>query len=119
MGIFARFADLFQNKCKTQGIVIYNDDDKYTDTFKLWCVKLDQAGIKVDDVARGIKHLEEHIRDSARSGNEVWPCSYAEFIGHCEKQKERGKMWKSLPKPSMTNEQKKEAMKTLRGTTKL
>ena len=29
LGIFARFADIFQNKCKTQGIVIY-DDEKCT-----------------------------------------------------------------------------------------
>lgn len=115
LGIFARFGDLFQNKCKASGIIIYDDDDKYTETFKLWCVKLDQAKLTVEDVARGIKHLEEHIRDSVRSDNEVWPCSYPEFIGHCQAQKERGKLWKSLPKPTLTDEQKKERMKKLRG----
>lgn len=119
LGIFARFGDLFQNKCKVQGIVIYDDDDKYTETFKLWCVKLDQAKMTVEGVAQGIKHLEEHIRDSIRSDNEVWPPSYAEFIGHCQKQKERGKLWKSLPRPTMTDEQKKERMKKLRGDLKI
>jgi len=113
LGIFARFGDLFQNKCKASGIIIYDDDDKYTETFKLWCVKLEQAHITVEGVARGIKHLEASIRDAVRVDNEIWPCSYAEFIGHCQEQKERGKMWKGLPKPQIDKEENSKRWKAI------
>ncbi len=121
LGLFARFGDLFQNKCKAQGLEIYDNDNNYTSTFKLWCLKLFQARITIQDAARGIKHLEEYIRDSVRSEREIWPCSYAEFIGHCQDQekREKHKLWQGLPKPVMSIEDKKKAMQKLREDLKL
>jgi len=98
------------------GIVIKDNDDNYTTTFKTWCVKLHRAGIDVNAVARGIEHLEEHIRDSVRTGNEVWPPSYAEFIGHCHKQTERASFrdFKRLPNRHLSNDEQKGKMREMR-----
>lgn len=115
LDLFEALADLFQNKCKAQGLEIFDSDDKYTRTFKKWCRKLHESDITRKDIRRGLTHLEEAVRDAARSHNEMWPPDFASFIGHCQAQKERGKLWKSLPKPTLTDEQKKERMKKLRG----
>lgn len=116
LGVFARFGDLFGNKCKASGIEIKAANGEYTSTFKLWCKKLEEASITVEDVSRGIKHLEEYIRDSVRTDKEVWPCSYAEFIGHCQKQKEREeyRTWFGLPKTKLKPEENKKKLAEMR-----
>ncbi len=115
LDLFEALADLFQNKCKAQGLEIFDSDDKYTRTFEKWCRKLHEADITRKDIRRGLTHLEEAVRDAVRNDNEMWPPDFASFIGHCQTQKERGQWYKRLPKPQMTDEQKKEAMKKLRG----
>lgn len=116
LGLFARFGDLFGNKCKADGLNIKDDNGQYSTKFKLWCKKLHEAEITVEDVARGIKHLEESIRDSVRAGNEIWPPSYAAFIGHCDKQKQREehKQWKGLPKTTVKPEELRRKMSEFR-----
>lgn len=113
LDLFVALADLFQNQCLSQGIVIYDENNNYTHTFEKWCRKLYQAGITRADMRRGMEHLEEAKRDSVRTGNEVWPPDFASFIGHCREQKER-EFWAGLPKPKMNDEQRKEKMKQLK-----
>jgi len=107
-------ADLFQNQCKSQGLVIFDENDEYTRTFEKWCRKLHGAGITKQDMRRGIEHLEEAKRDGVRTGNELWPPDYSSFIEHCQKQKKR-EFWPGLPAPKMTDEERKEKMNKLRG----
>ena len=111
LDLFEALADLFQNQCKAQGLMIFDDDDNYTRTFEKWCRKLFEAGITRKDMRRGMSHLEAAVRDSVRTGNEVWPPNFSAFIGHCRPKV--GKMWKGLPAPTMSNEDRKEKMKAV------
>ena len=111
LDLFEALADLFQNQCKAQGLMIFDDDDNYTRTFEKWCRKLFEAGVTRKDMRRGMSHLEAAVRDSVRTGNEVWPPNFSAFIGHCRPKV--GKMWKGLPAPTMTNDERKEKMKAV------
>lgn len=117
LDLFEALADLYQGKCEYAGLVIHDQSGNYSRLFQKWTRKLYQAQIKKEDIRRGLKHLEEQNRDSSRTGNEIWPCDYATFIGHCQKQKEREerKDWKRLEKSKMSNEERKQKMKKLRG----
>lgn len=72
-------ADLFSSKAAAKGLIIYFDEQKkiYSETFDLWCRKLD--GLTVDDFKRGMEGLEAKAEESYRLGEEMWPPSYAEF----------------------------------------
>ncbi len=78
---FTRMSDLYGPKCKAHGLEIFDQDDKQTEQFKLWCRKCD--GLTPSQIASGMKQLEFTCSRNARSGDESWPPSYAEFIGHC------------------------------------
>src|SRR5690606_1671706 len=54
---------------------------EYSEEFLLWCRKL--QGLSDEEYRRGFYQLEYKVRESARQGEEEWPCSYAGFIGHC------------------------------------
>ena len=80
--LFSRLGDLFSNKASVKGLVIFDnlDDEKkgiYTETFELWCRKLD--GLTIDDFKKGMEGLEAKAEESYRLGDEMWPPSYAEF----------------------------------------
>lgn len=72
-------ADLFSSKAAAKGLTIYFDEQKkiYSETFDLWCRKLD--GLTVDDFKKGMEGLEAKAEESYRLGEEMWPPSYAEF----------------------------------------
>lgn len=58
----------------------------FTDTFKLWCVKL--KDLRVEDFARGTIEMEKRAEEIYKSGDErghreMWPPSFAEFRGMC------------------------------------
>jgi len=104
--------------CKAKNLVIFEDDDSkalgsYSSTFELWCTKLD--GLDVYAFKRGVESLESYITNNVILDREVWPPSYAEFIGHCKKHSNPcHKLYKGLPPPSLSNEENKERMKELR-----
>src|SRR5687767_12306120 len=77
--LFTRLADLFSSKAAAKGLIIYFDESKkiYSETFDLWCRKLD--GLTVDDFKKGMEGLEAKAEESYRLGDEMWPPSYAEF----------------------------------------
>lgn len=85
--VFGRFADLYHNKCKSHGLLIFLTEKdeaigRYSDTFHVWCHKLKH--LDQDRVAYGVKRLEGQIAERSRYGEESWPPSYAEFVGLCE-----------------------------------
>jgi len=58
----------------------------FTDTFKLWCVKL--KDLKVEDFARGTIAMEKQAEEIYKYGDkkgrrEMWPPSFAEFRALC------------------------------------
>jgi hypothetical protein len=50
--------------------------------FKLW---LEKTGhLTNEQWKKGIDRCEKNLRYAARSGDDCWPPSYAEFIGYCD-----------------------------------
>lgn len=115
LDLFEALGDLYGNKCEVAGLVI-KDGQGYSRLFQKWSRKLFEAGINKDDMRRGLKHLEEDLRDAARTDQEIWPCDYATFIGHCQKQKEREeyRQWFGLPKTKLKPQEQKQRMKDFR-----
>ena len=85
--LFTRMGVLFSDKCRQKGLVIYSSDydenmGNVSDTFILWCQKLE--GLSEDDLKRGLYALEARQSRMYADGQEMWPPSYAEFIGLCK-----------------------------------
>lgn len=59
------------------------ENGAHSENFKLWCRKLDN--LSDEDFARGFEQLEFMLKEAGREGRELWPPSYAEFLGYCEK----------------------------------
>jgi hypothetical protein len=84
-------AALFRNKAKSEGLIPFANAHHqkagiFTDTFKLWCVKL--KDLRVEDFARGTIEMEKRAEEIYKSGDdkghrEMWPPSFAEFRGMC------------------------------------
>lgn len=84
-------AALFRNKAKSEGLIPFANEHHqkagiFTDTFKLWCVKL--KDLRVEDFARGTIEMEKRAEEIYKSGDdkgrrEMWPPSFAEFRGMC------------------------------------
>ena len=120
LGLFARFADLFGELARVKGLEIKNNEGEYTRTFQLWCKKL--SDLRPDQIANGVTNLERRIEETVKNGEKVWPPTYPEFRGLCRlstTEKQIYRTWKGLPVPKMTTEEKKAAMKKLRGETGL
>lgn len=120
LGLFARFADLFGELARVKGLEIKNNEGEYTRTFQLWCKKL--SDLRPDQIANGVTNLERRIEETVKNGEKVWPPTYPEFRGLCRlstTEKQIYRTWKGLPVPKMTPEEKKAAMKKLRGETGL
>lgn len=118
LGLFARLGDLFQDLAKSKGLEIHDDKGNYTRVFELWCKKL--CDLRPDQIASGVTNLEKRIEDVTKEndGRKVYPPTYSEFRGLCfisKTEKAMYRTWKGLPVPKMSNEDKKEAMKKLRG----
>ena len=60
-----------------------DEKNSYTANFLLWCRKLEH--LSDEDFKRGFDQIEYLVRDAARQGDEIWPPSYAGFIGYCER----------------------------------
>ena len=119
-GLFARFADLFDGLARAKGLEIKDSKGNYTRMFELWCKKL--SDLRPDQIANGVTNLERRVEETIREGEKIFPPSYAEFRGLCRlstKEKRIHRTWKGLPKPQMTPEEKKAAMKKLRGELKI
>ena len=116
MGLFARFADLYDSLARSKGLEIKREgSSEYTREFQLWCLKLDD--IDMQGIARGVELLEKRIITNSSQGVKSWPPSYAEFKGMCIKPAEKAahKDYIPLPAPKMSDEERKERMKKLRG----
>jgi hypothetical protein len=74
-------SDLYGPKCKVHGLSIFGEDGQHSEQFKLWCRKCD--GLTTKQIAHGMKQLEFNCARHAQAGDESWPPSYAEFVGHC------------------------------------
>lgn len=58
------------------------DCGKPSENFLFWCRKT--AHMTDAQWRRGMDHVENSVRESARQGDEVWPPSYAAFLGMCD-----------------------------------
>jgi len=54
-----------------------------TDNFTLWCKKLNH--LTDEEFKRGVDQVEYNIREAAKFADDIWPPSYAAFLGYCEK----------------------------------
>jgi hypothetical protein len=81
---------LFRNKAKSEGLMMFASPahearGDFTDTFKLWCVKL--KDLQVENFACGTlemeKRAEEIYRTETGKKQEMWPPSFAEFRAIC------------------------------------
>lgn len=84
--VFTRLGDLFGAKCKTKGLILHHSAEaeargEITESFYLWCRKLD--GLSKKQIAFGIGQIEAKAAEVYQTGEELWPPSYAEFIGLC------------------------------------
>ncbi len=77
--LWARMGDLFGAKWTSRCGDITDEQGAYTQTFLLWCRKLD--GLTTNEFQHGMTQLEERAKRSGQLGEELWPPSYAEFIG--------------------------------------
>lgn len=87
LGLFVRMAALYRNKAKSEGLVIYSSQDdealgKYSENFKLWCVKL--KDLTIDDFRIGMIEMEKRAEELYQENKEMWPPSYAEFRALCK-----------------------------------
>lgn len=64
----------------------YEEQNIHTDTFYLWCRKL--RGLSAEQIAYGMERIEGMAGEAFASGREMWPPSYAEFIGLCNQKYE-------------------------------
>ena len=53
--------------------------------FKLWCEKTDDLGD--DQWLRALNRCEKDLINAGKEGREMWPPSYAEFIGFAQPEK--------------------------------
>lgn len=83
LGLFVRMGELFRNKAKSEGLIIYFDENKgvYSETFKLWCVKL--KDLTIENFRTGTLGMEEKAEAMYRAKKEMWPPSFAEFRALC------------------------------------
>lgn len=79
--LWARMGDLFGSKWSAKSGDIVDDQGAYTQTFLLWCRKLE--GLTGNEFKRGFDMLEERAKRAGQLGDEYWPPSYAEFVGLC------------------------------------
>ncbi len=114
--LYVRFADLYGDLARSKGFEIRRENStEYTREFQLWCLKLKE----LDDAkfANGIEQVEKDIAKNAAEGKPSYPPSYAEFIGLANRKAEVShpshRSWAGLPKPTMTDEARKEAMRKL------
>ena len=79
LGLFTRMAELFRNKARSEGIVIYKNEAEgiFSDTFKLWCVKL--KDLTIENFRTGTIAMERRAEDCFSRNVEMWPPSFAEF----------------------------------------
>ena len=79
LGLFTRMAELFRNKARSEGIVIFKDEEAgvFSDTFKLWCVKL--KDLTIENFRVGTIAMEQKAEIMFAAGDEMWPPRYAEF----------------------------------------
>ena len=117
MGLFARFADLYDGLARAKGLEIFreNNPNEYTREAQLWMLKLND--IDMQGIARGVEALENQIIKNSTQREKSWPPSYAEFKGLCIKPASKAchRMHIALPAPTLSNEDKKDRMANLRG----
>lgn len=120
LGLFARLGDLFGELARAKGLEIKDGQGQYTRIFQLWCKKL--SDVQPEQIANGVTNLERRIEETVRDGEKVWPPTYAEFRGLCRlstTEKRIHRTWKGLPEPKMSQDERKAAMKKLRGDLKI
>lgn len=85
--MWARMTQLFKSKWVYQEGEIKQRSGEYEKNFLFWCEKL--AGMTDEQWRRGFAQLEFMVRDAARQGEDMWPPSYAAFLGMCDGPKEQ------------------------------
>ncbi len=58
------------------------EKNDFSTNFILWCKKT--AHLSEKQWRNGFEKLEFEVQEAGRRGKQVWPPSYAEFIGMCE-----------------------------------
>lgn len=77
--LWVRMGDLFGDKWRAKAGGYTDANGGYTQTFLLWCRKLERLTEK--QFNNGMLILEERVKRNGQLGQETWPPSYAEFLG--------------------------------------
>lgn len=68
-----------------------------------------------EQFTNGMEQVEKDIAKNAQAGKPSYPPSYAEFVGLANRKDEAippsHRSWAGLPRPTMTNEARKEQMR--------
>ena len=121
-GIFLMISRLYKGLAKNEGFSIYRTDklgkptSEFTREFQIWMVKLND--LSSEEIAAGAKKMEDQIVKESSEGVKSYPPSYATFKGLCIKKVSKAchKQHVALPSPTLSNEDKKDRMKNLRGS---
>ena len=75
--------DLYGSKWESQQGPPEMENGAYSPTFLLWCRKTEHL---TDEAWKHAFHqLEYEVKEASRMGEEIWPPSYAGFIGKSER----------------------------------
>lgn len=80
--LWQRMRQLFGSKWASQAGPAKLENGRYSNEFLLWCRKLE--GLTDAEYQRGFARLEYLVREAGRKGEDLWPPSYAGFLGYCE-----------------------------------
>lgn len=105
LALWERMTNLYGHKWMSQEGPHTMENGSPSTAYLLWCRKLEN--LSEDDFARGFKQIEFLVKEAARQGDELWPPSYAGFIGYCEKP--HGEIaYRYFPRLGLTNKTKRE-----------
>lgn len=96
---------LFGHKWASQAGPAKLENGRYSPEFLLWCRKLE--GLSDAAYQRGFNQIEFLVKEAARQGDEMWPPSYAGFLGYCE-EAPRSAMYKHFPPIGIEDKTKRE-----------
>ncbi len=85
--LWIRMGQLYRNKWESQEgpLTIAQDgqEPQFSTNAKLWARKTQY--LRDEDFKRGFEELEFRVKQAGQKGDSVWPPTYAEFMGYCEK----------------------------------
>jgi len=80
--MWERMTQLFSHKWLSTEGEAEKAPGRPSDNFLFWCQKTD--ALTAEQWRRGFQVLEQKVREAARQGEDMWPPSYAAFLGMCD-----------------------------------